>query len=519
MPLPARTGAPPSALAGAAPPPASGRETQRSRAVGGSPETRIVIGLTVVAALLRLLLIDHQSYWLDESQAAHELSLSFGSMLGAWNSAEWNPPLYLIVAWPWAQVFGTGEAGLRSLSALLGTALIPLLYLAGRELVSRRAGVVAAALATVNPFMIWYAQEAREYVLLVLLCTASLLYFARAYKRPSPGALAWWAVISALALLTQYFAGFLVAAEGIVLVYRARSRASVMALALQALVLAPLIPHVLPRFNAPTTFITSQSLSVRLQQVPVTFALNTLYYKGSIVSLGLLGAAVVAAAVIALLVAGADPAELRGAGIAAGLAGFVLLVPLGLALIGHDDFIARGLMPAWPPLAIVLGAACTARHARLPGAILAAVLLTGFVVAGVVIDTTPAYQRTNWRAVAAALGGGSGARAIAAYPDQFATGPLSLYLRRVPWSGPGEPAGTGSGPVTIRELDVIANAGLPSSRLPSGMHRLSARTVDGYEIDRFRLSPPWPTDAAAVQARAQQLFGPPAPQVIIQHAA
>ena len=52
-------------------------------------------------------------------------------MLRAWNAAEWNPPLYLIVAWPWAKVFGTGEVGLRSLSAILGVGLVPLMYLCG----------------------------------------------------------------------------------------------------------------------------------------------------------------------------------------------------------------------------------------------------------------------------------------------------------------------------------------------------------------------------------------------------
>ena len=141
-------------------------------------------------------------------------------------------------------MFGTGELALRSLSALLGIAVVPLLYLSGRELISSRAGLVAAALAAVNPFLIWYSQEAREYMLLVALCAASLWCFARAWRRPTGRALLWWAVVSALALLTQYFAGFLIAAEGLALVYRARSRASVAALAAMAVVLAPLIPHV-----------------------------------------------------------------------------------------------------------------------------------------------------------------------------------------------------------------------------------------------------------------------------------
>ncbi|MGH2874538.1 MAG: glycosyltransferase family 39 protein, partial [Solirubrobacteraceae bacterium] len=181
------------------------------------PQALILAGLIGVAAALRFATLTSQSYWLDESLAAHELSLAFGSMLSSWNVAEWNPPLYLVLAWPWARVFGTGEAGLRALSALLGVGLVPLLYLCGRELVSARAGLVAAALAAVNPFMIWYSQEAREYMLMVVLCTASLLFFARALRTRSARDLGWWAVLSALALLTQYFAGFLVAAEGAVL--------------------------------------------------------------------------------------------------------------------------------------------------------------------------------------------------------------------------------------------------------------------------------------------------------------
>ncbi|HEY5431485.1 MAG TPA: glycosyltransferase family 39 protein [Solirubrobacteraceae bacterium] len=477
-----------------------------------APETRILVGLTVLAAVLRFVDISSQSYWLDESQAAHELSLSFGSMLGAWNSAEWNPPLYLIIAWPWAHVFGTGQVGLRSLSAILGTGLVPLLYLGGRELVSRRAGLVAAALAAVNPFLIWYSQEAREYMLLVVLCAAAMLCFARAWRTGSARAVVWWGVLSALALLTQYFAGFLIAAEGALLLYRLRNRLVVVACGAQLVVLAPLIPHVIPRLQSRSTFITSQGLVTRLQQVPVAFGLNTLY-KSPGVRYGLLGAAALAAIVIVLLIVGADGRELRGAGVAAALAGAVLFIPLALALVGHDDYIARGLMPAWPPLAIVIGAACTGRRAGRPaqlcGATLVVVLVATFAWAGIKIESDASFQRPNWRGVARALGTSPGTRAVAAFDGEFATAPLSFYLPGIPWLGPGHAPDADQAPATISELDLVRDSSQTLGRLPGGMRRIGERSVDGYVVDRFALrSPLRAVTPTTIASRALHLLTP-----------
>src|SRR5205823_9773901 len=126
-----------------------------------------------------------QSYWVDEATTVRELHLSFGGMLHAVATNESTPPLYYGLAWVWAKVLGTGEVGLRSLSALSGVAVIPVVYLAGRELGSRRAGVYAALLAALSPFLIWYSQEARAYMLLTLVCALSFLFFARALRRPS----------------------------------------------------------------------------------------------------------------------------------------------------------------------------------------------------------------------------------------------------------------------------------------------------------------------------------------------
>src|SRR3954470_22366343 len=99
---------------------------------------QLLAGITVAGALLRFLTLDVQSYWLDEVATVNILHKGFGDMFSAVASGESTPPLYYVLAWVWAKLFGTGEVGLRSLSALFGTAAVPVAYLAGARLVTRR---------------------------------------------------------------------------------------------------------------------------------------------------------------------------------------------------------------------------------------------------------------------------------------------------------------------------------------------------------------------------------------------
>jgi 4-amino-4-deoxy-L-arabinose transferase-like glycosyltransferase len=499
---------------------AGGRKEVLARLSQIQVQTWLLAGVTVLAAILRLTTLSSQSFWLDEAQAVHEVHLSFGGMLSAWSATEWNPPLYLLIAWPWARVFGTSEAGLRSLSALLGTAVVPITYLCGRELVSRRAGLAAAALAALSPFMIWYSQEAREYMLLAALSGMSLLFFARTWRRPSRRNLVWWTVFSGLALLTQYFAAFLIAAEAIGLLYRTRDRRMAVAIAVLATLEVALIPHVVSHIVNPAQFIVGVPLSLRLQQVPVTFGLNTLYLS-PIVSYGLLGAAVLAIALIVLLVIGSQPNELRGAGLAALMAAAVVLVPLVLALVGPDDYLARALMPGWIPLVVVIGAACTARGARRAGAVLFVLLAAMFVYAGVRIDGDPQYQRKPWSRIADALGKSSVPRAVAVLADdgEFAAGPLSIYLPRIAWAGPGEKLNESPAVVTVSELDIVGTTYQTlADPLPGVVKPIGSGSVDGYDVYRFRLAHPLRLSRAQLGQQALGLLGPasPGPVVMIQ---
>jgi uncharacterized membrane protein len=104
-----------------------------------------VAALTALAAALRFGTLDRQSFWLDELVTVSLVRRGFGAMVRAIPHSEATPYLYYVLVWPWTRLFGTGEVGIRSLSALAGTLTVIAAYGAGAALVSRRVGLVAAS--------------------------------------------------------------------------------------------------------------------------------------------------------------------------------------------------------------------------------------------------------------------------------------------------------------------------------------------------------------------------------------
>ena len=190
-----------------------------------------VAAITVFAAVLRFYRIGHQGFWFDEGNTVLLVHFSPGKMLRLIPQRESTPPLYYCVAWVWARLFGYGETGLRSLSAVCGVLVVPVAYGAGARLISRRAGLIAAALTACSPLLIWYSQEARSYEMLVLLSSVSLLAFAYALAKPTPRLVGAWVVASALALATHYYAVLAVVPEAVWLLWIHRTRRPVVRMA------------------------------------------------------------------------------------------------------------------------------------------------------------------------------------------------------------------------------------------------------------------------------------------------
>jgi len=412
-----------------------------------SREGWIVVGLVLVAAAIRIVVIDNQSFWADEALTAYEARIQFGAMINVVLHVETTPPLYFVLIWAWGHVLGTGEVALRSLSTLAGIAVVPIAYLCGRELASRRAGVIAAAFVAVNPFLIWYSQEARAYMLLVALSGASFLWFARARREPSRRNLARWTAWSSLALMTHFFAAFLVAAEALWLLWTARTRLIAGALAVVAIVEAAMLPFALLDTGHGPGWIAGEPRLNRVSQAISEWGTSILYRRAPI-ALGLIAGAVLVAIVTLLAVFGGDRRTRDAVAVGAVLVTFVWIAPLALHYLGQDYFLSRNVMPAVVPLVVAVAAACAAPRARLLGGALAAALLAMFAVAAVRVQSHPYLERPNWEAVARALGPATVPRAILA-SDGTTADPLKIYLPRVNWT---EPYGR---QFWIREIDVV----------------------------------------------------------------
>lgn len=450
------------------------RALDRLRSV--SVEGWIVFGLVVVAAVIRIVVIDNQSIWADEALTAFETRIPFGSMIRVVQHVETTPPLYFVVIWFWSHVFGTGVVALRSLSAVAGIALVPVAYLATRELAGRVAGVLAAAFVTFNPFLIWYSQEARTYMLLTLLAGLSFLWFARARREPSTRNLLWWAGWSALALMTHFFAAFLVAAEALWLIWAHRSRPVWLAAAGVAVVELAMLPFAISDTSHGAGWIASEPRHNRVSQAFSEWAVS-IAYRHTKIWLGLVGGAVVIVAVVALTRFGGDRRTRDAVKVGGLIGGFVWVAPLALGYLGQDYFLSRNLMPAVVPFAVVLAAACVAPRARLLGGALAVALLALFVIGLIKVQTRPWFQRPDWRSVAHALGPATVPRAVLA-ADGTTADPLKIYLPGAAW---GEPP---SKRVTIDEVDVVGATKVLGVLVqhPTGSHAL--RTHTGHPVGR-----------------------------------
>jgi len=137
----------------------------------------VIVLATLLSAFLRTRYISGQ-FWMDEALSVGISSHSLTSIPTVLRH-DGSPPFYYLLLHVWMSVFGSTETATHALSLLFGLLSIPAGAWVAWSLFGKRAGLIAAVLFAMNPFLTAYSQETRMYTLmslLGLLATAGLIH-------------------------------------------------------------------------------------------------------------------------------------------------------------------------------------------------------------------------------------------------------------------------------------------------------------------------------------------------------
>jgi len=192
----------------------------------------LLLAILLLALGLRVFRLDGQSLWYDEGTSVALAGRSLSTITRS-AAADIHPPFYYYLLHGWTALAGFSPTAVRSLSALIGTALVALTWVLGLQLFGPTVGLTAAFLAAVSPFQVYYSQETRMYILVAMLGALSMVLAFALVKREigtrdwrlaseSPisnlQSLILWAVyivVSALVLYTHYFGFTVLLAENL----------------------------------------------------------------------------------------------------------------------------------------------------------------------------------------------------------------------------------------------------------------------------------------------------------------
>ena len=156
--------------------------------------------------------------WQDEAYTLNTTGAGFAYALHQSIVFEQNAPLYFAVV-VFLRRFGEDVFFLRSFSVLCAAGTVALVPGLVRRYVPRADGGLVALVVSCNPFLMWSAVQLRAYALIIFMSALLLLTFYDAFmkERRSVWTALAYAPCVALALYTQYYLAFLVAAQGLTL--------------------------------------------------------------------------------------------------------------------------------------------------------------------------------------------------------------------------------------------------------------------------------------------------------------
>lgn len=358
-------------------------------------QTLLVVALITVAGVaLRLIHWGFPLYGDELSTLWIVRDRSLGEVLDLVRSdAEITPPLYFGAAWL-ATRFGEAPELVRLPALLAGIAAIPMTWLLGKRTLGNAAGLIAAAIFALSPFMTYFSADGRAYTFMVFFLIASALAMLAATRT---GKAVWWVAFGAsalLAMLSHYTAAFVLIAQFAWLFWAhpGSRRPAGITLVVSAVAYLPWLSSFRADMDSPTTDILETiqgsgftAKRVAVEQVLAGHPLTEIQAVPGraglvLICLGLLLALVAATARYLGERDGGAPSKEMVLVIAMTLATPVLA--LVLMAFGTDIFGARNLTSLWAGLPVLIGGLLVA--SRGVAALVATLLvLGGFGIAAV----------------------------------------------------------------------------------------------------------------------------------------
>jgi hypothetical protein len=142
-----------------------------------------LLGITLLAAFLRLYRLGEWSFWVDEAHTFRDATSPIETFQ---QSHVMRYPLSFLLLRGLLDVLpSTGEGWLRLPFAFFGIASVPALAFVARGMVGRIAALIAALLLAISPWHIYWSQNCRSYAMVSFLSVLAMGAFFEATRRQS----------------------------------------------------------------------------------------------------------------------------------------------------------------------------------------------------------------------------------------------------------------------------------------------------------------------------------------------
>lgn len=426
----------------------------------------IFLVLILLGFWLRVHNLDAFSFWTDEGLTPERSGYPIAQILRneiliqGFVTRDTHPPLYYLIIHVTRSLFGVSDFAFRYPSVLFGVLFPPLIFQLGRRMGGHVVGWIATILATVNPLLVYYSQEARMYTLLTLLVTGMSYVLweqlqignyelrIRNYEWGVEGGerrhdrhpatiiirrLLLYCLLAALAVYTHYTSVFIVATQalfwGWILWRNGLKRFILAGVVLIGLIAIPLLPYTVPRLlsGAEANYYDVAPLTMLLDIVRFfNLGLTVDFSQPLIIGLNLLAFALLLLGV--WVSAGYAPRIMRPTFLLVWLLAPALGLMIGGILFKPMYQGVRHIMAASPAFLLLLAfglswgnrsrfmaARPTQGRRRLISAVLLLILLVGAALSLSNLYSNPAYVKDDFRSIVRFIETRAGDRDVVVY--------------------------------------------------------------------------------------------------------